>query len=82
MHPLHSHMVAQLRAEVLHAEAASRRAAVGAAPLAPWSARLAHRRQRVGYVLIEAGLRLAVGRVARRPAADAGRPRWAAAVRR
>ncbi len=68
MHPLHSHAIASLRSDALRAEASSRRAARGAAPLAPLGVRLAHRRQQLGYLLVEAGLRLAVGRVASAPA--------------
>lgn len=63
-----------LRYERLLAEAASARLASGAAPLpaVPWHERVASARRALGYRLVEAGLRLAVGPVTPRHAPPMG----------
>lgn len=74
MHPAVSAVQARLRMEERHAEAARARLLGAAAPLprVPLPERLAARRRAIGYRLVEAGLRLAVGRL---PQVPAVRPR-------
>jgi hypothetical protein len=63
MHPLESEQYLRLRRERLLAEAAAARAAARAArlPVPSRAERVAARRRALGYRLVEAGLRLAVG---------------------
>jgi hypothetical protein len=74
VHPVVSDVQARQRRGERHAEAASARLLASAAPLPRVSLpeRLVARRQAIGYRLVEAGLRLIVGRL---PAAGTVRPR-------
>lgn len=80
MHPYNAQLASELRRRALVEEAAHARLLAGAArlPAAPLHVRVAKRyaarRQALGYLLVEAGLRLAVGRAGHPPPQPSRRP--------
>lgn len=75
MHSYDSYVLAQvIQVEHQQAAKASRLAAVGHAPIPVW-------RQRLGFGLVEAGLRLAVGKSAHPPRRLDGAGDWSALAR-